>query len=208
VERRNAKVRSQRGKLLSSSVPTRRLNEVISKISNKTKIVQRADRRSYISTALALVCSVAVGSSSVAEPSDPAVASTAPEHWEWTNPFQRDWHKPIRFQHVAVPPQEMICRGPAGVRWACGLRARIALNSFVKDRNRSIECEVKEEADAVLLRLCRAGAIELNHWLLSKGWAELAAGVSDPVLIAAERTARQNFLGIWGNGGFPTGRRR
>jgi endonuclease YncB( thermonuclease family) len=31
---------------------------------------------------------------------------------------------------------------------------------------------------------------------------------SDPVLIAAERTARQNFLGIWGNGGFPTGRRR
>jgi endonuclease YncB( thermonuclease family) len=185
-----------------------RRGEVISKISNKTKIVQRADRRSYISTALALVCSVAVSSSSVAEPSDPAVASTAPEHWEWTNPFQRDWHKPIRFQYVAVPPQEMICRGPAGVRWACGLRARIALNSFVKDRNRSIECEVKEEADAVLLRLCRAGAIELNHWLLSNGWAELAAGVSDPVLIAAERTARQNFLGIWGNGGFPTGRRR
>jgi hypothetical protein len=81
--------------LLCSSVPTRLLNEVISKISNKTKIVQRADRRSYISTALALVPSVAVSSSSVAEPSKPAVASTAPEHWEWTNPFQRDWHKPM-----------------------------------------------------------------------------------------------------------------
>jgi endonuclease YncB( thermonuclease family) len=90
--------------------------------------------------------------------------------------------------------------------WA-ELAAKLSVNSFVKDRNRSIECEVKEEADAVLLRLCRAGTIELNHWLLGNGWAELEAGVSDPVLIAAERTARQNFLGIWGNGGFPTGRR-
>jgi endonuclease YncB( thermonuclease family) len=67
---------------------------------------------------------------------------------------------------------------------------------------------VKEKDDAVVLRLCRAGAIELNHWLLSNGWAGLETGVSDPTLIAAERVARQNFLGIWGNGGFPTGRRR
>jgi endonuclease YncB( thermonuclease family) len=184
------------------------LNEVICKISDKTKILQRVHRRSYISTALALLCSIAVSSSSFAEPSDPEVASTALEHWEWTNPFQRDWQKRIRLQYVAVPPQDMICRGPAGVRWACGLRARIALNSFIRDRNRSIECEVKEKDDAVVLRLCRAGAIELNHWLLSNGWAELETGVSDPTLIAAERAARQNLLGIWGNGGFPTGRRR
>ena len=161
-----------------------------------------------ISTALVLLCSVVISGSSFAESSDPEVASTELEHWEWTNPFQRDWHKPIRFQYVTVPPQDMICRGPAGVRWACGLRARIALNSFVRDQNRSIECEVKEEADVVLLRLCRAGGIEINHWLLSNGWAELETGVLTPELIAAERAARQNFLGIWGNGGFATGRRR
>jgi hypothetical protein len=136
---------------------------VIGKISDDTNIVQRADRLSCISAALALLCSVAVSSSGVAEPSDPEAASTVPEHWEWTNPFQRAWHKPIRFQYVAVPPQDMICRGPSGIRWACGLRARIALNSFVRDRNRSIECEVKEEAGAVLLRLWRAGAIARPH---------------------------------------------
>jgi endonuclease YncB( thermonuclease family) len=161
-----------------------------------------------ISTALALICSVVISGSSFAESSDPEVPPTAPEHWEWTNPFQRNWHKPFRFQYVAVPPQDMICRGPAGVRWACGLRARIALNSFVRDRNRSIECEVKEEDDAVLPRLCRAGEIEINHWLLSNGWAKLETDVSDPALIAAEQAARENFLGIWGNGGFAIGRRR
>jgi endonuclease YncB( thermonuclease family) len=48
----------------------------------------------------------------------------------------------------------------------------------------------------------------MNRWLLSNGWAELEAAVSDPALIAAEREARGNFLGIWGNGGFATGRRR
>jgi len=161
-----------------------------------------------ISAALALICSVALSSSSFAESSDPELPSNQPEHWEWTNPFQRDWHKPIRFQYVAVPPQDMICRGPAGVRWACGLRARIALNSFIKDRNRSIACEVREEADVVWLRACRADDVEINRWLLGNGWAELEAGVSDPALINAEQDARKNLLGIWGNGGFATGRRR
>jgi endonuclease YncB( thermonuclease family) len=161
-----------------------------------------------ISTALVLLCAVAVSGSSFAESPDPDFSSTPPEYWEWTNPFQRDWHKPIRFQYIVVPPQDMICRGPAGVRWACGLRARIALNSFIREQKGSIECETKEEADAVLLRSCRAGEIEMNHWLLSNGWAELETGVLDPKLIAAERAARQHFLGIWGNGGFPTGRRR
>jgi endonuclease YncB( thermonuclease family) len=160
----------------------------------------------YISTALLLICSVVVRDSGLAESPEPP--SAAPEHWEWTNPFQRARHKPIRFQYIAVPPQDMICRGPAGVRWACGLRARIALNTFIRDRNQSIECEAMEKADEVLLRLCRAGELEINHWLLSNGWAELETDVSDVTLIAAERVARRNFLGIWGNGGFAIGRRR
>jgi len=161
-----------------------------------------------ISVVLALICSAAVSGGSFAESSDPELPSKQPEQWEWTNPFQRDWHKPIRFQYLAVPPQDMICRGPAGVRWACGLRARIALNTFIKDRNRSIACEVREEADVVWLRACRADDVEINQWLLGNGWAELEAGVSDPALIAAEQDARKNLLGIWGNGGFATGRRR
>jgi endonuclease YncB( thermonuclease family) len=161
-----------------------------------------------ISAMLALICSLVVSASSFAESSDPELPSNQPQHWEWTNPFQRSWPKPFRFQYVAVPAQDRICRGPAGIRWACGLRARIALNSFVRNQIRSIECEVREEADVILLRVCRAGDIEINRWLLSNGWAELEADVSDPALIAAEHEARQNFLGIWGNGGFATGRRR
>ena len=161
-----------------------------------------------ISAMLALICSVVVSGSGFTEPSDPERPSSQPENWEWTNPFQRNWHKPIRFQYIAVPPENMICRSRAGIRWACGLRARIALNTFVRDRKQSIECEVREEADAVWLRACRAGDVDMNRWLLGNGWAELEANVSDPALIAAEQGARKNSLGIWGNGGFAIGRRR
>jgi endonuclease YncB( thermonuclease family) len=162
-----------------------------------------------ISAALALVCSVVVSGSGFTGPAEPEPPSNQPEqHWEWTNPFQRNWHKPIRFQYIAVPPQDRICRSPAGIRWACGLRARIALNIFVRDRKQSIECEVREETDAVWLRACRSGDVDMNRWLLGNGWAELEANVSDPALIAAERGARKNSLGIWGNGGFGRGRRR
>jgi endonuclease YncB( thermonuclease family) len=161
-----------------------------------------------ISATLALVCSVVVSGSGFAEPSDHEGPSNQREYWEWTNPFQHNWHKSIRFQYIAVPSQDMICRSPAGIRWACGLRARIALNTFVRNWIGSIECEVREETDVVWLRACRAGDVDMNRWLLGNGWAELEANVSDPALIAAEQAARKNSLGIWGNGGFAIGRRR
>jgi hypothetical protein len=152
-------------------------------------------RRVLLASALILAISAAAAQS----PQDDENRVDLCCGWEWvTNPFYRDWHKPFHFQLIVLPPAEGICRGPTGARWACGLRARIALNEFIK--RRAFRCEIREEAEAVLIRTCNADDLEINHWLVSNGWAEADPEIADADLIAAETQARQNAVGVWGDG--------
>ena len=99
----------------------------------------------------------------------------------------------IRLHGIAALDPDRICQGALGERWACGRRAFIALYNRVNQQD--VACEMVEK-DAGAAK-CWADKTELSAWLLGNGLAELAPGVTEPRLRAAEEAARKAKLGIW-----------
>ena len=99
----------------------------------------------------------------------------------------------IRLHGIAALDPDRICQGALGERWACGRRAFIALYNRVNEQD--IACQMVQ-ADAGAAK-CWVDKVELSAWLLGNGLAELAPGVTEPRLRAAEEAARKAKLGIW-----------
>jgi endonuclease YncB( thermonuclease family) len=99
----------------------------------------------------------------------------------------------LRLYGIAALDPDRICTSATGERWACGRRAYLAFYNRVKERD--VACKVLEQPSGAAA--CWADNVELAAWLLAHGLAELAPGVSEPQLRAAEESARKAKLGIW-----------
>jgi endonuclease YncB( thermonuclease family) len=99
----------------------------------------------------------------------------------------------FRLYGVAALNPDRICQGALGERWACGRRAYIAFYNRVKEQD--VACKIMEAPAGAAT--CWADKVELSAWLLGNGLAELAPGVTEPRLRAAEEAARKAKLGIW-----------
>jgi endonuclease YncB( thermonuclease family) len=98
-------------------------------------------------------------------------------------------------------PGDALCERPPGGRWACGLRAHVALRNFV--HGRTLNCEiVAERADGAVAR-CYRDKTDLSEWILAEGWGLYDASSSEPALSKTAEDAKQKSRGIWENGSQP-----
>lgn len=109
--------------------------------------------------------------------------------------------KRLRLSGIAAVPAGALCESAVGGRWACGLRAYVALRNFV--HNKEIRCEIlAERADGAFAR-CHRERMNLSLWLLSEGWALYDSTTPDEALFKAGEDARKSGRGIWANGSHP-----
>ena len=106
--------------------------------------------------------------------------------------------KTLRLFGVNTVANDALCETPAGSRWACGLRAHVALRNFV--HNKRIKCETLSENSAGPILRCYRERINISEWLLAEGWALYDEAAKDEALAAAARDAEKNARGIWANG--------
>ncbi len=98
----------------------------------------------------------------------------------------------LKLHGVTPVPREALCEGTGG-RWACGLRAYIALREFAQSR--AMRCDLTNAQGA----RCFAGEVDLSAWLLSGGWAEYDDSAQDEAVKDAAAKARERGRGIWAN---------
>ena len=74
-----------------------------------------------------------------------------------------------------------VCVAPDGARWACGSRARTALNRLLADQ--ALACEPRGETIAGVRPVeCDVAGVDMSVWLVRQGFARVsAAAVPAPV---------------------------
>lgn len=93
-----------------------------------------------------------------------------------------------------VPGREDTCNYRDGRRWACGLRAYVALLNLIGSA--AIECHPRDATEPNVV-ICHKDDVDLSEWMLEHGWARLHAGVTDKRYVAAAETAKAAGIGIW-----------
>ena len=106
----------------------------------------------------------------------------------------------LRFFGATLVPPSTLCEDPAGSRWACGLRAYIALRNFI--HGKEIRCAATEFKIVPTSR-CFREQHSISNWLLSEGWATYDEAAKDKVLSRVADEARRHAKGIWSNGSVP-----
>ncbi len=82
-----------------------------------------------------------------------------------------------------------------GKRQRCAQRAALALADTIGARN--VTCEkVDRDRYGRIVGICHAGGVNLNEWMVARGWA-LAYRRYSRLYVEAENAARQANRGIW-----------
>ncbi len=100
-----------------------------------------------------------------------------------------------RLTNVSPVPARMICREANGRRWACGLRARMALRSMISGKLihcRAIDARVQRPVPVA----CVLGQESLAEELVTLGFARALEPVA-PFLRDAQTRARNLGAGLW-----------
>lgn len=103
-----------------------------------------------------------------------------------------------RLGGIEVPIREAICFDAEGKLWACGLKARAALNVAIRGDRMSC-APTAPEADGVIEARCRIKGQDVAATLVAAGFARYPAEAGDDR--AGENAARRQNLGLW-NGGW------
>ena len=85
--------------------------------------------------------------------------------------------------------------GVAGDRWRCGQQAALALSDRIGRRTESCSVRDVDRYDHAIA-VCAQGNEDLNHWLVSEGWAVTYRRYSRDY-IRAEKQARRAGRNIW-----------
>jgi endonuclease YncB( thermonuclease family) len=100
----------------------------------------------------------------------------------------------IRLFGIDAPESRQTCEAN-GQTYRCGQQAALSLADHVGQR--TVACEQRDnDRYGRIVAICRAGAEDLNAWLVSQGWA-LAYRHYSTAYLAEEDAARTAHLGIW-----------
>src|SRR5262249_47183459 len=100
----------------------------------------------------------------------------------------------IRLFGIDAPESRQTCEA-AGQTYRCGQQAALALADHVGQRTGA--CEQRDvDRYGRMVATCRAGAEDLNGWMVSQGWA-LAYRHYSIAYVDEEDTARTAQLGVW-----------
>lgn len=76
----------------------------------------------------------------------------------------------IRLEGIDAPESAQSCQRTDGREWRCGTASTQALTSFVADK--AVRCEISgKDRYNRSLGTCFVGAIDINGWMVSQGWA-------------------------------------
>ena len=109
--------------------------------------------------------------------------------------------KTIKFTGTTVLPPDVLCESDTGGRWACGLRAYVALRNFV--HGKEIKCESLQATTDATISRCFRDRANVSEWMIGEGWALYDEAARDQALSRAAEDARKNARGIWANGSRP-----
>ncbi|MEM8606979.1 MAG: thermonuclease family protein [Myxococcota bacterium] len=103
--------------------------------------------------------------------------------------------KRVRLHGVDAPESSQQCTTPSGKRWRCGQKAALALSKKIDRQN--IRCSGKKsDRYGRLVAVCRVGDVNLNQWLVRRGWA-VAYRPSSKDYVPDERVAKEAGRGVW-----------
>lgn len=104
--------------------------------------------------------------------------------------------EPLLLAGVRILAQDTLCVTNYGGRWACGLRAHIAIRNFI--HGKPVSCEVTTAGER-----CTRERVDISSWMLSEGWALYSPSANDDALSQMSDDARKNGRGIWAGGSHP-----
>ena len=100
----------------------------------------------------------------------------------------------VRLHGIDAPESGQTCRRPSGT-WSCGARATHALRDRIVGA--AVVCEIRDrDRYGRAVSVCRIGALDLNEWMVSNGWAIAYVRYSSDYVVA-HRSARAASIGIW-----------
>jgi endonuclease YncB( thermonuclease family) len=103
----------------------------------------------------------------------------------------------LRLARLEGPPRDAACIGATGLFWACGLRARAALNNLIG--RRTLTCDPVGRDPKALIVECRGEGADVGSELVAAGWARPA--LEDRQAYAAQlQAARSAKAGMWDGG--------
>lgn len=100
----------------------------------------------------------------------------------------------IRLAALTAPSRDAVCLNGGGMRWACGLQARAALNNIM--RKQEVWCQTIFDAAEYRWVECTVDNIDLGRLVVRQGFARPADGSETLALIAA----RNENKGLWDGG--------
>jgi endonuclease YncB( thermonuclease family) len=100
----------------------------------------------------------------------------------------------IRLYGIDAPESRQTCEA-AGQTYRCGQQAALALADHVGQR--TVACEPRDtDRYSRIVAVCRAGAEDLNGWMVRQGWA-LAYRQYSTAYLGQETATHAAGLGIW-----------
>ena len=100
----------------------------------------------------------------------------------------------IRLHGIDAPEAKQTCTA-GGIEWPCGREATKALVKAIADR--SVSCNRRDvDRYGRIVAVCRAGAINLNAWMVGQGWA-IAYRRFSMDYVQDEDEARGARRGLW-----------
>lgn len=108
--------------------------------------------------------------------------------------FKPENGSPIRLTDLIAPPRDAICLDAVGARWACGLRALLALNNIM--RREEVWCQTINEVEPLQAR-CTVDNIDLGRLMVRQGFARPADGHDTPALVSARHERKGLWNGDW-----------
>jgi endonuclease YncB( thermonuclease family) len=104
-------------------------------------------------------------------------------------------NEPVSLIGVVALPSDTLCMNGDGGKWACGLRAHVAIRQFLHAKE--LKCETLTSAKSGRVFRCYRDRTNVSQWLLEQGWALPDAQRSEDNLNSAADEARAQKRGIW-----------
>jgi len=101
----------------------------------------------------------------------------------------------IRLHGIDTPEIKQLCKNKNNKDYKCGVKAKLALINFIS--NHQVKCSIHgTDRYKRLIGTCFIKDININKWLVEKGWA-LAYRKYSKDYVEEELFAKNNKLGLW-----------
>ena len=106
----------------------------------------------------------------------------------------------IRLHGIDAPEYKQEC-SVDGRLWSCGMAAKTVLMQAIGHKrvncvSKPMDGDKPTDRRQLVLAVCRAGSLNLNEWMVKKGWA-VAFRRHTTDYVDAEQTARRKRRGVW-----------